>query len=295
MLKYYLKIIEIIESFLNLIIVVALFPFHYRPQKIKKSTFEESVHVLGNGPSLKNDFSTIVEELTPYDSILVVNSFASTNLFETIKPSYYVIIDPSFFLKKNITSNLIELQKKVMDAILKKTTWNLTLIVPRTAKRNLFFQRLKENKNIKIVYFKSTSIFGGNERMNNFFFKSGLANPLFQNVLIPSLFFSIKMGFKNIYVWGADHSWHTDYVMGKDNILYTPDKHFYSKSNEIKFNPHLRPDGSPVKIHEEFFNLARAFRIYHSLQSFSKSVGCNIINRSSISWIDAFPRKNERN
>lgn len=293
MLQYYLKIIELFESLLNFLIVIISLPLNLiNRRKIKTVKEEQNIHILANGPSLKDDFPLILSELCDQDSVMAVNSFATTSLYEKVKPDYYVIVDPAFFMTKNIPHNIIKVQKNVVDAIKEKTVWNLKLIVPNAAKKNSHFKKIYENKNVTIIYFKGTTILGGREKLNTFFFKSNLANPLFQNVLISSIFFSLRMRFKNIYIWGADHSWHTEYVLGKDNILYTPDKHFYSAS-EVKFKPHLRTDGTPVRIHEEFANLSRTFRTYHSLQLFAKSIKCNVINKSSITWIDAFLRNKE--
>jgi hypothetical protein len=293
MLQYYLKIIELFESFLNFIIVFINLPRNiFKRVNFKALKNGQCIHILGNGPSLKDDISTILNELSESDSVMVVNTFAITSLYEKIKPNYYTIVDPAFFMTKNIPSNIIKVQENVTKAIREKTVWNMTLIVPNTAKKNIQFKKICQNKNVTIKYFKGTTVLGGKEKLNCFYFKYNLANPLFQNVLIASIFFSLKMRFKRIFLWGADHSWHTEYILGKDNIIYTPDKHFYS-ANEIKYHPHLRTDGKPVRVHEEFANLSRTFRTYHSLQLYANSVNCNVINKSSITWIDAFSRRKE--
>lgn len=293
MLQYYLKIIGLFETFLNFIIVIIFLPQNlFKRRNVKTDKKEHNIHILANGPSLKDDTHQILSELSNSDSVMVVNSFAATSLYEKFKPDYYVIVDPAFFMTKNIPSNIIKVQENVTKAIREKTVWNMTLIVPNTAKKNIQFKKICQNKNVTIKYFKGTTVLGGKEKLNCFYFKYNLANPLFQNVLIASIFFSLKMRFKRIFLWGADHSWHTEYILGKDNIIYTPDKHFYS-ANEIKYHPHLRTDGKPVRVHEEFANLSRTFRTYHSLQLFAKSIKCKVINKSSITWIDAFNRSIE--
>jgi hypothetical protein len=109
------------------------------------------------------------------------------------------------------------------------------------------------------------------------------------NVLISSIFMGIKMKFSKIYLWGADHSWLEDFILGKDNHMYTYDRHFFN--TDEKCFVHCKSDGTPVKVYEEFFTLSNTFKIYHSLESFSKKMGIKIINLSSKTWIDAFERK----
>ncbi len=46
-----------------------------------------------------------------------------------------------------------------------------------------------------------------------------------------------------------------------------------------------------VRNNKEFETLARTFRIYHSLESFSKKNKCTIKNMSNKTWIDAFDRE----
>ena len=98
MLKYYFEVIKLIEFFLN----IGIFLFSYckklfvKANKIKDSG---TIHVLGNGPSLKTDEANILSMLneSKQDKVIVVNSFATDPLYKLIKPSYYVFVDPAYF------------------------------------------------------------------------------------------------------------------------------------------------------------------------------------------------------
>ena len=77
MLQYYLKIIELFESFLNFIIVFINLPRNiFKRVNFKALKNGQCIHILGNGPSLKDDISTILNELSESDSVMVVNTFA---------------------------------------------------------------------------------------------------------------------------------------------------------------------------------------------------------------------------
>lgn len=290
MLKYYFDVIRFIEFFLNIVIFI----FNYSKNlfvkaiKIKDSG---TIHVLGNGPSLKTDEANILSMLneSKQDKVIVVNSFATDPLYKLIKPSYYVFVDPAYFKPPKLDKIKV-LQENVSNSLLDNTNWPLNLLVPISSRNSKFILKISGNKNINICYFNNLPIIGGYNSVNNILFQFFWANPLFQNVLITAIFQCIKIGFSKIYVWGADHNWHEDYLLGKDNILYTLDKHFYSNIHEKKVQ--CDEDGKPIKVHEEFSTLSRAFKIYHSLEFFAKKSNCKIINLSSTTWIDAFDRDN---
>lgn len=290
MLRIYIKLINYIETLINIIIVISFSykRIHLNQNKDYERNNSSIVHILGNGPSLIKDLSIIKSTINNNTSIMAVNSFACTNLYEEIKPNLYIIVDSAYFRKSN-NDRITNIQKKITISLLEKTKWPLTLFLPNLASKTEIVRKLQENKNIKISYFQNIPVIGGNYKLNNFFFKYNLANPMYQNVLIAAIFTCIKLSFQRIVIWGADHSWHESYTLGKDNIIYTPDRHFYNDQN-YSF-AHLNNKGIPIKVYEEFETLARTFRIYHSLESFSKKNKCTIKNMSNKTWIDAFDRE----
>lgn len=290
MLKYYYKITQLIETILN-ILIVFVFNIKYI---FKKTCFPvkkvDSIQILGNGPSLKDDIPKVLE-MRENSAVMVVNSFAATELYEQLKPEYYVIVDPAFFSPPK-KERIQKIQETTSNALIEKTKWEMNLFVPYSSKKSVFIEIIKkENKLIKIIFFKNIPVIGGSNKLNSSFFKYSLANPLFQNVLIAGLFTSLKMQFKTIILWGADHSWHENFVLGKNNHVYTPDKHFYESGETSTSVIHCKSDGTPLKVHEEFFILSRAFKIYHSLQFFANKKQIKIVNHSSKTWIDAFIRE----
>lgn len=288
MLEKYLKLVNIFQSLLNLIIVIVKLPSHIKKRKIKRSNHKSSINILGNGPSLKDDYSILISNNFVENDNMVVNSFATSEMYEKIKPNYYVICDPTFF-SDEVVEKFKTLQNEVFTAINVKTKWNLTLFVHPNAQKHSSFISIMNNKNVTIHFINNIPIIDGSQKLNNFLFKFHLANPLFQNVLVAAIYIGIQLKYSKINIWGADHSWHEDFILGKDNIIYTPDKHFYD--TEEKFKPHVNAEGKPNKVYEEFTSLARVFKIYVSLQSYSEYVNCKIINRSSKTWIDAFQRE----
>jgi hypothetical protein len=121
-------------------------------------------------------------------------------------------------------------------------------------------------------------------------FDSGLYGPPQINVLIYGIYLSIFANYKNIYVYGADLSFHKDVSVDQStNELHITFKHFNEKDNvEV-----LRKN--PDKVEKwrmgELLELsADTFFAHEILADYAKSKGISIYNKSSQSLIDAYPR-----
>lgn len=290
MIKYYYKVLRGIENILNVLIIIFLKMkfISLKPTTYPKTSKKDKICLLGNGPSLSSDFEFILNEKRDGAKIMTVNLSIFTDFFTIVKPDFYILQDPAFF-RSDVADKFIDMQKNITKLFIEKVTWEMKLILPPMAKNNTILKQMSENKNIKIFWREALPIIGGTNKFNNFLFRNNLATPLAQNVLIAGLFESLQMGYKNILLYGADHSWHENYTLGNDNVLYTEDRHFYGNDN-IMAKAHVDEYCVPVRVHEEFMNLYRTFKIYDSLSSYAKSISAKVINKSSKTWIDSFDR-----
>ena len=89
------------------------------------------------------------------------------------------------------------------------------------------------------------------------------------------------MGMKDLWVLGADHSWHQLTGMGDDGVLRRRSAHFNGVTAEstILYNHPYEPR-RPVFMHEFAASLVRAFKAYHTLQSYACSMGASVKNAS---------------
>ena len=249
------------------------------------SLIGDSCIILGNGPSLKDSLINFNESFLN-KPIVCVNHFANSIEFEKYKPSFYVLLDPSFFILKNRddVSNTI-------NALKDKTKWPLTLFVPylyRTDKDVQFF--LTQKSFIKIQFFNYT-IVKGFEFIGFRLFKKNLAMPQFYNVLGASIFLAINMGCKKVWVVGADHSWFKEIHVPNDNSLCLEDKHFYDIEKQKLI--HITDPFSEKKpnVGDFFQALYRVFDSYYILNRYATYMNAKIYNASEFSYIDAFERK----
>lgn len=291
MSRIYYKIIRLLENILNVLIIILLNFKYIFCKNTNYSDVNENdvICVLGNGPSLSHDINVIFTEKINGAKIMAVNLFLFSELFVKIKPDYYIVQDPAFF-KSNVDGKYLKMQDDFVETFITEVNWPIGLIIPPIALKNHKFLRLKMNKNISIIIRKSIPIIGGSTLFNNFLFKNNLATPLALNVLIAAVFEALKMGYKHVNLYGADHSWHESYKLGFDNVLYMNESHFYDDSKSSYKKPLADEYGKNVRVHEEFFNLYRVFKIYDSMHKFSLSIKAHVKNRSSKTWIDSFDR-----
>lgn len=265
--------------------------------------------VLGNGPSLsaslRHGFDFFKNK-----KIMCVNNFAETDYYTQIKPNFYVLADPIFWEKKYeyYSNNYNNDEKKIrgeyfdalknirsglIDSLLEKTQWELNLFVPIHSKSSKVFENISIiNSNIKVIYYSTIPINTRISCIRHFFYKINIGMPTPQNVLIPAIFLALKCKFKFIYLMGADHSWHQELVLDRNNILGTYDRHFYDETENKKIIPLMWDieSGKTTKVHEQFYALYLVFRSHLFLECYSKNLKAKIFNMSKVTWIDAYAR-----
>jgi hypothetical protein len=243
--------------------------------------------ILGNGPSLKQSLDKDPDVLKE-SSLFCVNNFATTPEFIELKPSYYVILDPGFFLHKQRTDVI-----NTFNTLKNKVNWELTLLVPYSSRRDADVQFFINNKSFVKISFFNYTVFKGFNGLAFKMFEKNLSMPQFYNVLGAAIFLAINMGYKKINLAGADHSWFETIVVNDDNMLCRKDLHFYDKE-EQPWIPIIDPvSGKTQKIGDFFHAMYKVFNSYYLLNQYANSRNCNIYNTSTFSYVDAFERKKE--
>jgi len=244
--------------------------------------------ILGNGPSLNASVEKHLEIMKETDMVCV-NTFATYDYYEQLKPGNYVMIDPLFFSEEGRKRDIIV---STFNALRDKTTWELKLFIPLKVKKSAILQELLAQKpNIKAVYFNYT-IFEGFDFIKHFVFSKGMAMPQCENVLVATLYLMINRNYEYIYIYGADHSWHEQISIREDNVLTLKDLHFYdsdaAKAKEVLlYNAEKK---KKVTIASQFLSFSKAFRGYEVLKVYADSKKTKIFNASAKSYVDAFER-----
>lgn len=243
--------------------------------------------ILGNGPSLRQSLAEDLEFMKNTD-LFCVNNFIQSDEFAVLKPQNYVLLDSYYSYFDGLIHNREDIRKtydKFMDV-----SWPVKVYVPYTWHKSFWVTSIsKANANVRFYYFNYV-ITKGFSWFRHFIFKNNLGMMQCENVLGSSLFLAINSGYQEVYLFGADHSWHEQYTMQDNRILLT-DRHFYDKS-EVQARVIKDPNNlnKKVTIADLFLSLHKAFRAYHVIAAYAATRGTRILNASAKSYIDTFER-----
>lgn len=230
--------------------------------------------VMGNGPSLARSLEEEKEAFEKYP-LLAVNFAANTDEFFALKPSYYLMADPVFFSSGD-NENVERLWQN-----LAKVNWPMTLFVPRKAV-------LPKVENMDVRRFNFVGVEGA-AWLRHFAYGHKLGMPRPRNVLIPSIMAGLWMGYKKIYIMGADHSWTKTLDVNERNEVVSVQPHFY-RDNDAE-HQRVASVYKNIRLHELLLSFHIAFKAYFDLEEYARSIGANVYNATPGSFIDAFERK----
>lgn len=269
---------DFIDNFIASLASACKICFHSRRVSLSKSPRHRSLMILGNGPSLLQTLDLLSDSIEQAD-LMAVNFFANTEKYVELKPNYYVIMDPHFFFGKKDDPNVVTL----FDRINTLTDWPMTLFIPVRMKKHI---KLASN-NIRIETFNSVGI-EGFSWLEKLAFSAKLGMPRPRNVLIPSIMIGIWMGYKTIYIAGADHSWMKTLGVNDNNQVISIQPHFY-EDNEHE-SKRVENVYSTLPLHQVVQSFYIAFKSYHKIARFIKATDISIYNLTPGSFIDAFPK-----
>ena len=257
-----------------------------RPVRLPKSKHQALV-ILGNGPSLK-DFLKQHRTFLTGKAAMAVNHFADTEIYTDIKPDLYMINVPEFWTD-NVDADVLKRRNQLIDNLINKTTWQMDLVLGMGAKKSEKWLAIaKNNPNISLHFINPTPV-EGFKRFRFFCYRHNCGMPRPHNVLIPSILTAINMGFKDIFLTGADHSWLEELFVADDNTVYLTQRHFYDAQT-------ARPDvmkkmgKNKRRLHEILHKFMLSFKAYFDLNDYAKSRQVQIYNLTKNSFIDAFKR-----
>lgn len=237
----------------------------------------ESLIVMGNGPSLNDTMRDCAASLKA-NRLMAVNFAANAPQFYELRPDFYVIVDPVFF--RDIDNANVG---KLWENLSTRVDWPMKLLVPAKAKVPVGLP-----ENIAVERFNPVGV-EGFQWVEHAAYRAGLGMPRPRNVLIPAIMAGMMLGFKNIYVVGADHSWSKTLSVTEDNTVVSIQPHFYADNSAE--HERVASVYKNIRLHEIMYSFYVAFRSYFTLESYAKSRGVNIYNSTPGSFIDAFERR----
>lgn len=274
--------------------------FFKKKDKLEKSPLPQIEHgsdkivILGNGPSLLDSISQYKAEILENDKI-VVNFFASSDLYEVVRPNIYVFADPAFF---SVPEELKDSINKLLQDIKRKTTWPIKFFIPSTARNAVLIPLLQENKYISInFYFSGWQDIGKKTKFEAW--DENLIHPPAQNVLNVAIYLALYWGYKETYLIGADSSFLEDLRVDQNtNELFTIDRHFYDNKKVYSDKKLIESKRGRVMnnwtLHDLIHAYGRMFEHYYELKQYADYKGLKVYNASEYSWINVFERRKLR-
>jgi hypothetical protein len=247
----------------------------------------KEVFILANGPSLKTDIENkdLLSKFKNSD-VLVVNFFSNSPVFYEIKPKYLLLVAIDF-LEDNPQKEFVEQIDQWIESLL-KVDWEINIFIPYGAKKSVKWQeKLSQNDNVKIVFINYLTI-DGSKGLKLFFMKKKLAVPRLHNVLGPSIMTMIWCGYKNINLYGVDHSWLPLLHVDDQNRVFVGQPHFYGESENSK---EMGTSKKYRKLHEVLDKFLLTFKGYFDIKEFAEKQDIKIINYTKDSFIDAFEKR----
>lgn len=246
----------------------------------------EVCYILGNGPSLNKQL-TESDFLQKQENLFVVNNFVLTDYYQVLKPRYYVFADPCYWDDKMHLQEYLKSQS-VLQKVSYETNWEINIIAPKAAEA-CFRKHFECNKNINLFFLNTNLIEPSYVNIAYFLYSKYYALPHYQNVLVLASYLALNIGFKEVNLLGAEHSWTENIRVNNENQVCLMDKHFYDL--DAKLVPWIKVDGGVYKMSEILVDLSKMFEDYHVIADYAKFKNRIVYNCTPNSFVDAFKRK----
>lgn len=243
----------------------------------REMELKDECYLLGTGPSLKKVLET--KGYLERKTFMVMNNFFRSEYFDVVKPRFIVLVDPAYF--REINDDFSKASREDMIKAMNAITWEMTLIVPYEFQGSVSQKRIV-NEKVKYCYINNIPV-DGFTKVSHWFYRRNLGMPLPCNVMIAAIFCCINIGYKKVYLLGAEHSWTKDLRVNDQNQVCYYDDHFYdNKSMRVVPN---------TDISSMLLQISKGFNSHKQLHRYAESEYCEVYNLTEGSFIDAYPRK----
>ena len=250
---------------------------------------DKKCFLLGNGPSLSLDIEEIFRTNDESTDIYAVNYFGRSKFFKRLRPNYYFFSDKMFWSKDLVQK--VKIDNENIFNILKNVDWKITIICPKEG-YSFIKNQLSENKNLSffIMPIRFSNLL--TEKLTFLSIKYRLLSVPNVNSVITLLWMSILMSYKKITLYGCDFSAFKTFMVDQTtNEMIVSTEHFYGNSSAEKNAGKKYKSQQDKPLSVRMFQVYRGFRLLDILSKISFDLNIKVINGSSFSFIDSFPRK----
>jgi len=257
---------------------------------IPKDKNKKSTIIICNGPSLSKDIDWIVENREKLD-ISAVHFFANSEYFFKVKPRYFFLADPLFWVK-DINKDFKETNSELFRNF-EKVNWKMDIICP--SKGYLPIKKRIKNKFIKVEKIRHWSIDFKSRFITILSLRLNLTTPFFSTVAVMALWHAMLRSRKKIYIYGADFTNFKEFSINQisNEIVNNNFSHFY-KNSKAENNTLSKYKNRNVLFNTILYKCWISFEQIYLLSRLAKIKKIEILNSSTDSYIDCFRRENLR-
>jgi hypothetical protein len=241
--------------------------------------------LVANGPAYLIDRDAIFNKRRSCN-VAVMNNFGLSDDFELLKPDFYFMADKMYWAS-GVIQSVVNNRDKVFDVI-SKSSWPMTIIVPDDGYIEVK-KRLTQFKNVSVIKVSINIAVVKDSFTSNFLVENGIAMPTMNNVLIFSIWCSIRANLRLVFIYGANFdSFKNLKVDQTTNTVISGNTHFYE--NEFISENKKFANVDSKSILKRFRQTYHGFLSLSSLASYAGKNNVIIYNKSSSSIIDVFQR-----
>jgi hypothetical protein len=221
------------------------------------------------------------------DEYICVNHLADTDLFTQLRPKMYVFSDP-YFYSKDASNELVAARMATFENINSKCDWPMIIVMPNGSSVESFAEEFERNPNLQVCWFNGTGFPANYNALLGKLWDFGLCAPP-GNVLVQSLYLCGFMRTNEVFLLGANWSFHTNIeVDQRTNEFYKVRNHVYGTRKELSFTCHRKIERANLE--HEFRSLYVGFKELRASWDYLSARKVKVVNFTENSFIDVFPR-----
>ena len=268
--------------------------FHYHRFPLLHAFEGEKAYILVNGPSLKKALEEYDEGLHPFDEhSFMVNLSPLDPRFFQIKPKHFLLSDPIFYQDFEQKKEQV---RRMYDLLEEKVDWDMYLYID-------FFHEWENDKLIAYsritnpkIHFVKLNRWHCSELyapIRHWLYKRGWFMPEDGTIANVAIYVALIEGYKEIELYGADHSMFLELAVNDQNELCSLDSHFYEdgKPKMHVLKNCTTTEDKIFKVHEFLYIVYVMFNSHHLLRQFADYLGARVLNCTPGSMIDSYERK----
>lgn len=268
--------------------------FHYHKFPLLNAFEGEKAYILVNGPSLKKALDEYDQGNIQFnENSFMVNLSPLDPRFFKIKPKHFFLSDPIFYQDFEQKKEQV---RKMYDLLEEKVNWDMFLYMDFFNEweydKLIKYSRLT-NPNIHFVKLNRWHCSNLDPSIRHIFYKKGWFMPEDGTIANVAIYVALIEGYKNIELYGADHTMFLELAVNEKNELCSLDSHFYEDG---KPKMHVLKDCTTdedriFRVHQFLHIVYIMFNSHNLLRQFADYMGARVLNCTPGSMIDSYERK----